>query len=184
MQLQCSRCSIIFKNISISDFNMLPPFFNFLVTCSNTLKLSCSWVVVAHNFNPTLVRQRLVNLCEFKASLVYRGNFRTPGSVIQRTPDSILTPQIIMQSWSIPVVKNQFMGFQFLTLCPSSSSPIVYSLTLKVHHTCTPVSFSAATSSTPWAFYGHTLFSKTGWSLCHADLFSWRFSHLSLYGQM
>jgi hypothetical protein len=38
-----------------------------------------SQAVVAHTFNPSTQRQRQADLCEFKASLVYRGSFRTLG---------------------------------------------------------------------------------------------------------
>lgn len=34
------------------------------------------WVVVAHTFNPSIGRHRQVDLCEFKASLIYRASSR------------------------------------------------------------------------------------------------------------
>ena len=43
---------------------------------------------------PALGRQRQVDLCEFKASLVYRESSRTARTVTQRNPVSIPPPPI------------------------------------------------------------------------------------------
>ena len=52
---------------------------------------SC-WAVVAHAFNPSAPRrQRQVDLCEFKASLVCRLSSRTARAT-QGNPVSTLTP--------------------------------------------------------------------------------------------
>ena len=47
--------------------------------------------VVAHTFNPSTGRQRQVDLCEFKASLVYLESSRT-ARTIQRNP--VLKPYL------------------------------------------------------------------------------------------
>jgi len=41
------------------------------------LKARLSLVVMVHTLNPSTWRQRLVDLCEFEARLVYRMSFRT-----------------------------------------------------------------------------------------------------------
>ena len=43
-----------------------------------------SWAVMVHPFISVLRRQRQVDLCEYKASLVYRVSFRTARAIIER----------------------------------------------------------------------------------------------------
>ena len=41
-------------------------------------------MVVAHKFNPSIGRQRLVDLCEFKVSLFYRVSSRTDSKAAEK----------------------------------------------------------------------------------------------------
>ena len=45
-------------------------------------------MVVTHTFNPRTLEARQVDLCEFKANLVYRVSSRTVRAVRQRKPVS------------------------------------------------------------------------------------------------
>ena len=55
------------------------------------MKCRHHWAVVAQDFNQALGRQRQANLCEFKASLVYRVSSRT-ASTAQKKPVSTDPP--------------------------------------------------------------------------------------------
>lgn len=63
----------------------------------NFLKSSIlSQVWGAHDFNPSTQRQRQVDVCQFKANLLYKSSFRTTRAVTQQnfhfTPSQMKSP--------------------------------------------------------------------------------------------
>ena len=53
-------------------------------------------MVVVHAYNPSAPEQRQADLCEFKATLVYRVSSRTARAVTQRNPISELLHRKIL----------------------------------------------------------------------------------------